>query len=431
MLKKILHRLNIYEKYNRLITEEGKRIFIRTVYTLSICTVAIILIWYCGIVNMASKNQIGFIHDGFLKNTVQSSNQKITFSAKTTGEEAAEIGLQASADDLSPDTGKNTSDGNKTEAPPVKESENKQENKPESKPEDKQESKSENKPGNKPADKPENKTESKPETGKNDKNTQVQPEKNKDTDKNSSNKQAEKKPDKKPEVKNDDKAQTAKKAKVVQKTIFKGAKTSYVALTFDDGYNEKTIIKTLDVLKKNNIKATFIIIGSVLDDYPQVWKRAINEGHQICNHTLNHATLTKLSDQQVKNEILGWETCVKKVLGEEYLNRMKSEFPYLRLPGGNGNKEDRILSIAQDCGYQVIGWNLETYNSVISRMRKNYSTNEIAKKIQQHVVNNCTGGSIILLHFNQYDIANIEEIVAGIKNRGYSIVTVTELLSKK
>ncbi len=408
MLKKILHKFNIYEKYNRLITEEGKRIFIRTVYTLSVCTVAIILIWYCGIVNMASKNQMGLIPDAFLKNTVQTANQKITLSARETGEVTQEENsLPASADELSPDTGKNQSGSKKSEAAHAKESVITPEGKSESK--------------------PEIKTENKPETGKNNKNTEVKPDINKDINKNTGNKQT----DKKPDTKSGDKAQTEKKANAVQKTIFKGAKTPYVALTFDDGYNEKLIIKVLDVLKKNDIKATFFIIGSVLDDYPQVWKRAINEGHQICNHTLNHATLTKLSDQQVKNEILGWETCVKKALGEEYLKKMKSEFPYLRLPGGGGNKSDRILAIAQDCGYKVIGWSLETNSSVINPMRKNYSADEIAKKVQQHVVNDCNGGSIILLHFNQYDITYIEGIVSGIKNRGYSMVTVTELLSKK
>jgi hypothetical protein len=78
----------------------------------------------------------------------------------------------------------------------------------------------------------------------------------------------------------------------------------------------------------------------------------------------------------------------------------------------------------------VIGWNLETYASVISPMRNNHTVTEIADRIQQHVVNRCSSGSIILLHFNEYDIANIDGIITGIKKRGYGLQTVTQVISK-
>jgi peptidoglycan-N-acetylmuramic acid deacetylase len=207
-----------------------------------------------------------------------------------------------------------------------------------------------------------------------------------------------------------------------------GANTTQVSLTFDDGYNKKTVEKVLDVLKANNIKSTFFIIGKVLDDYPEVWKRAINEGHQICNHTNYHELLTNMSDNLVEAEIMGWETSAKKVFGEDYVKRMKKEFPYLRLPGGGGGKSNRILSIAQKNGYKVIGWNLETNSSIINPLRKTHSAQEISKKIEQHVVNNCSNGAIILLHFNQYDIGNIEGIIKGIKNRGYDMQPISQIL---
>ncbi|MHB8066159.1 MAG: polysaccharide deacetylase family protein, partial [Ruminiclostridium sp.] len=101
---------------------------------------------------------------------------------------------------------------------------------------------------------------------------------------------------------------TKKNNSIIKKTIYMGANTSQVSLTFDDGYNKKTVEKVLDSLKSNNIKTTFFIIGKVLEDYPEVWKRAIAEGHQICNHTNYHEVLTNMPDNLVEDEILGWET---------------------------------------------------------------------------------------------------------------------------
>ncbi len=358
MLKDLLHKINIYEKYNRLVTNEGKRIFIRTVYTLSFCTAATIFIWYFGIFNLSSVKYDGLIPEEFLNEAETGLNDQIVLSEKNNSS-------RIEKENTGPDSRlPSTARAIVTTGPAV-------------------------------ITNGEKKTESKPS----------------------------------PPKKSNSKEQPVKKEKV-QQTIYKGENRPNVALTFDDGYNKKTIIKVLDVLKSNDVKATFFIIGRVLDDYPEVWKRAIDEGHQICNHTVNHASLTKLSDQQVKNEIVGWESCVKKTLCEDYLMKMKKEFPYLRLPGGGGNKNDRILSIAQSCGYKVIGWNLETNSSIINPMRNTHTALEIAERIEKHVVNNCSNGSIILLHFNQYDIPNLDKIVTGIKKRGFGLQTVTEVIKK-
>jgi len=385
MLRTILHKLNTFEKYNKLVTKEGKRIFIRTVYTLYFCTALIILIWYMGIFNLSSIKHNDLIPEDShskAKTVLNSTNEQITLSEKITSNFQME---NIEADNgLSPTAREIVTTGSAVIVNEQMSTGNNSSNIEKNKPTDQQTSKNEN----------------------------------------STNKQQNIKKES-----NSKKQQTDSKKKV-QKTIYKGENRPDVALTFDDGYSKKTVIKVLDVLKKNNVKATFFIIGSVLDDYPDVWKRAIDEGHQICNHTKSHATLTKLSDQQVKDEIMGWETCVKKTLGEEYLKKMKKEFPYLRLPGGGGNKSDRILSIAQSCGYKVIGWNLETYSSVIYPMKKSHTVDEIADKIEKHVVNNCSNGSIILLHFNQYDVPNLDKIVKGIKRRGYNIHTVTEVIGE-
>lgn len=354
----------IYQKYNRLVTVEGEKQFIRVIYILSICAVAIIFIWYYGIASLNAKNPnlLSPIETSQREELPSSGNSKFAEDIKDSVDSALP---NKNEEIISPDNHqvKDITD-------------------------DKQQVKDIT-----------------------DKNLEVK-----------------KTSEPKTAIKKDQPAKSD--YGLVKKTIYIGANTSQVALTFDDGYNKKTIEKVLDILESNNVKSTFFIIGKVLNDYPEIWKRAINEGHQICNHTNHHKVLTNMSDDLVEAEILGWETSAQKVFGEDYIVRMKKEFPYLRLPGGGGAKSDRILSIAQRNGYTVIGWNLETFSSVINPLKKTHSVEEISNKIEQHIVTRCSNGSIILLHFNEYDTGNIEEIVLGIKSRGFDIQLISKITAK-
>ena len=75
------------------------------------------------------------------------------------------------------------------------------------------------------------------------------------------------------------------------------------ALTFDDGPDNIFTPKILDILKQNNIKATFFIIGNRAKVYPEIVKRIVAEGHAIGNHSWDHPDLDKLSPDNVKYEI--------------------------------------------------------------------------------------------------------------------------------
>jgi len=202
-----------------------------------------------------------------------------------------------------------------------------------------------------------------------------------------------------------------------------------MSLTFDDGHDPEAIQRVLDAFRKANIKTTFFVIGVHLRDYPDLWRQAVQDGHQICNHTLNHKSLRYLSEEQIKAEILGWEDAVIDVLGEEYLKRFKSEFPYLRLPGGGGANDQNILRIIHDLGYIPVGWSDETYHSII----KNYDLSvqpiePIADEILNRITTNSQNGSIVLLHFVDADTLKIDEMINNILQKGLTIQPVSQLL---
>lgn len=161
------------------------------------------------------------------------------------------------------------------------------------------------------------------------------------------------------------------------------------SITIDDGYGKESIEFILNLFEKKNVRATFFVIGDCLKKYPDLWKRAIDSWHEICNHTAHHDKYFKTwnEPQRFESELIWWENVVKSVLWEDYLARMKRDFPFFRFPWMYWIRVKAYLDILKKHGYIPIWWS-HVKNPVDDR------------------VNN---GDIYLRHFNNRDTANVRK----------------------
>ncbi len=132
----------------------------------------------------------------------------------------------------------------------------------------------------------------------------------------------------------------------------RGSKKVY--LTFDEGYEFGFTTSILDTLKTNNIKSIFFITGSYLKNNEPLVKRMIEEGHQIGNHTMTHPSLSKISDQQIENEIIP--------LDNELMQKFHIKAKYLRPP--NGDYSEHMLEVVKNLGLTTVFWSFayDDYN---------------------------------------------------------------------
>lgn len=87
-------------------------------------------------------------------------------------------------------------------------------------------------------------------------------------------------------------------------------------LTFDDGPTTKATGKILDILNKENVKATFFVVGKHVKEYPDLVKREYQEGHYIANHGYNHNNKLLYKDMEsFRNEIVSTDSEISKAIG--------------------------------------------------------------------------------------------------------------------
>lgn len=186
-----------------------------------------------------------------------------------------------------------------------------------------------------------------------------------------------------------------------------------VALTFDDGPSEK-VDEILSILNKENVKATFFLIGNEIEKYPQEAKKLILAGHEIGNHTYSHNRMVFKSPAYIKKEIEKADSLIRE-LG--YNDTIEFRPP-------NGKKLLLLPYHLKNTNRKTILWDIEpnSYPEI----------NSSSEKIVNYVVDNVKPGSIILLH-PMYDeeentINAIKGVIEGLKAKGYTFKTVNELL---
>lgn len=182
-----------------------------------------------------------------------------------------------------------------------------------------------------------------------------------------------------------------------------------VSITFDCAWGANDIPKILDTLKKENVRATFFFVGEWLDKYPNEAKAIAGGGHDIGNHSDSHLRMSQLSVDSIKNDIANANTKIEKLTGQKCI---LFRAPY-------GDYDDRLVKLASQQGQYTIQWDVDSLDW------KNISSENICERVMRKINN----GSIILLHNDtKYTAAALPTLIKSIKNAGYSIVPVSELI---
>lgn len=181
-----------------------------------------------------------------------------------------------------------------------------------------------------------------------------------------------------------------------------------LALTFDDGPHPIHTQKLLDVLKAENVKATFFVIGKMVEKHPELLKAIYEGGHEIGNHTFSHVTLTKIPQEDILTEYRANNDIVQKTIG--------LQMTVCRPPGGDYDAQ--VIQAATECGLTTVLWTDDPGDYA------NPGTNVVAERTMAKLSN----GGIILLHDGiEQTLEVLPQIIAYARSKGFRFVTSTEL----
>lgn len=179
-----------------------------------------------------------------------------------------------------------------------------------------------------------------------------------------------------------------------------------VALTFDDGPDPNVTMRVLETLEKYDAKATFFMLGSRVEYYPEIAKNVQEAGHELGNHSWTHPDLSKASIEKVFDEINRTSRIIEEVTGEK---------PYsFRPPYGAFNDVVR-----QQTDLPIALWDVDTLDW------KHRNGQQLLASVKGSVKD----GSIILMHDIHPSTADgLDAVMAYLQENGYTFVTVSELL---
>lgn len=189
------------------------------------------------------------------------------------------------------------------------------------------------------------------------------------------------------------------------------------ALTFDDGPHPEFTPAVLDVLDKHNVRATFFMVGSFVELYPEIAKEVADRGHAIGNHTYSHpARLELLPDWAILREA---KRCA------EAIHRATGQRPVLFRPP-RGRLGSRAVEVLSGTRYKVVLW------TVSADHHEARTPQEMAARVLKRI---CPG-AIILLHDGSAparwrDVVATSILIEALHARGYRLVTVPELLQSE
>ena len=196
-------------------------------------------------------------------------------------------------------------------------------------------------------------------------------------------------------------------------------------LTFDDGPNISVTPKVLDILKEENVKASFFVIGKCVDSHPEITKRAYDEGHYIANHGYSHNNnlLYKSSDNFL-NELKKTDLAIGNAIGVPNYCSHIFRFPNGYMSPNNKSQKKVSAKLLQEMDYVYVDWNCLNNDSV-----KKYSNYQLLNNLKKSAKNK---GTLVVLMHDTSDVNDTPSILKDsidyLKSEGYVFKNFYDLL---
>ncbi|MCC5891121.1 polysaccharide deacetylase family protein [Exiguobacterium sp.] len=184
----------------------------------------------------------------------------------------------------------------------------------------------------------------------------------------------------------------------------------YVALTFDDGPHPTVTPKVLEALEAYDARATFFMLGSQIEFYPDVAKAVASAGHELANHTEHHPNLAQLPLDGIEAELESVDQRIEQLVGE----RAK----LVRPPYGAKNEEvERVIEMR---GQTLALWTVDS----LDWSHRNPS------EMHKLIVDGVHPSAVVLMHDIHASTAEgLPRVLATLEREGYEFVTMSELLT--
>ena len=185
-----------------------------------------------------------------------------------------------------------------------------------------------------------------------------------------------------------------------------------VSLTFDAAWGNEDTQTLLSILARYNIRATFFIVGSWAEKYPESVRALAEAGHEVMNHSDTHPHMTQLSAEQMQAELRACDDKVEALTG---VRPILFRPPY-------GDYSDAVVAAARETGHYTIQWDVDSLDW------KGISAAEITKRVLERA----REGSVILFHnAAEHTPEALPGIIEGLMREGYSFLPVSELIYRE
>ena len=152
-----------------------------------------------------------------------------------------------------------------------------------------------------------------------------------------------------------------------------------IAISFDAAWGNEDTAQLIEILGKYNIKATFFVVGSWVDKFPESVKQLSDAGHEIHNHSNSHPHMPQLTTAQMTEEL---NTCNDKIEAVTKKRPILFRAPY-------GDYNNSMLDTVTSLGMYTIQWDVDSRD-----WKEEYTTEMIVKGVTENVKE----GSIVLFH---------------------------------